>query len=331
MLKNLLLIAISISVILSCTSTPDSDGSTQTTPAMKSSSGRAQELVKAEMDSGTTTHESETSEQQDAGGDLTPEERKVIERYIQNMTYMVYFHEDTEEDPIYMKNAVGMANEFLASKTIEAVDVEQIENIKKDQQRVYEEETGESISLLQWIAQKLNADVYIEIDGRTSGESSNGKYYGQANMTLKIFEASTGRLLGSVPWNSPKTYSTVDERSARTSAVQTSVHKAMPIAISQATAYMTKALKNGIKYEVIIQNTPDSRLMSDFRRSLKKKVKDVITVSQSKEETKYHIYIMGTIEDLVDTVYDVGDTIPGLADMEQVILRGKSVTFNSGL
>ena len=177
----------------------------------------------------------------------------------------------------------------------------------------------------------MNADVYIEIDGITSGESSGGKYYGQANITLKAYEASTGRLLGSQPWNSPKTISTASEEAARINALQTSVYKAMPIVISQSKAFMAKALGNGIKYEVIIQNTPDSRLMSSFRRKLKRKVKEVETVNQSPEETKYHIYILGSIEDLVDEIYDVSETIPGLEGMDQLLLRGKSVTFDSGL
>ena len=263
--------------------------------------------------------------------ELSAAEKKFIARYVSNMTYMVYFNEETAEDPFSMKAAIGMANEYLLSNAMETVDLAQVEKLKKDQIMVYEEETGESISILQWIAQKLNADVYLEIDGITSGESAGGKYYGQANITLKAYEASTGRLLGSQPWNSPKTISTASEEAARINALQTSVYKAMPIVISQSKAFMAKALGNGIKYEVIIQNTPDSRLMSSFRRKLKRKVKGVETVNQSPEETKYYIYILGSIEDLVDEIYDVAETIPGLEGMDQLFLRGKSVTFDSGL
>lgn len=263
--------------------------------------------------------------------ELSADEKRFIARYVSNMTYMVYFNEETAEDPFSMKAAIGMANEYLLSNAMETIDLAQVEKLKKDQIMVYEEETGESISILQWIAQKLNADVYIEIDGITSGESSGSKYYGQANITLKAYEASTGRLLGSQPWNSPKTISTASEEAARINALQTSVYKAMPIVISQSKAFMAKALGNGIKYEVIIQNTSDSRLMSSFRRKLKRKVIDVETVNQSPEETKYYIYILGSIEDLVDEIYDVAETIPGLEGMDQLFLRGKSVTFDSGL
>jgi hypothetical protein len=259
-----------------------------------------------------------------------PEEKKFIARYVSNMTYMVYFNDQASEDPFYMKAAVGIANEYLTSNAMEAVDLEQVEKLKKDQQRVYEEQTGQSISMIQWIAQKLNADVYIEIDGRTTGESSGGKYYGQANVTLKGFEASTGRLLGSQPWNSPRTFSTASEQAARINALQTSVYKAMPIVLDQAKAYMAKALASGIKYELVVQGSSEGKAMSDFRRKLKRKVKEVLTVSQTAEETRYSVFLVGSLEDLADAVLDVAETIPGLEGMHQVVLRGKSVTFDTG-
>jgi hypothetical protein len=266
-----------------------------------------------------------------AGEELTPGERRIIDRYVRTMTYMVYFNEETAEDPFYAKTAVGIANEYLTSNALEAIDMSQVESLKKDQQLVYEEETGQSISIIQWLAQKLNADVYIEIDGRTTGETVGGKYYGQANVTVKGFEASTGRLLGSQPWNSPKTFSTASEEAARINALQTSVYKAMPHVIGQAQTYMAKTLKDGIKYELIIQNSVDTRLMSGFRRKLAGEVKDIETISQTAEETRYSVYLIGSIEDLADLVYDVAETLPGLEGIEQILLRGKSITFDSGM
>jgi len=262
---------------------------------------------------------------------LTPEEKRIIDRYVRNMTYMVYFNEETAEDPFYAKTAVGIANEYLTSNALEAIDMTQVESLKKDQQLVYEEETGQAISIIQWLAQKLNADVYIEIDGRTSGETVGDKYYGQANVTVKGFEASTGRLLGSQPWNSPKTFSTASEEAARINALQTSVYKAMPHVIGQAQTYMAKTLQDGIKYELIVQNSVDTRLMSSFRRKLAKEVKDIETVSQTAEETRYSVYLIGSIEDLADMVYDVAETLPGMEGIELILLRGKSVTFDSGM
>jgi len=268
-----------------------------------------------------------------AASELSASEQKIIRNYVEHMTWMVYFAEKSAMDPFYAKAAVGIANEYLASNTMEAIDLDQIEKLKADKQKVYEAETGESISMVQWIAQKLNADAYIEIDGVVSGEAAGKSYYGQANITLKAFEASTGRLLGSAPWNSPKTMSTASDQAARINALQTSVYKAMPVAISQAKANMAVALKDGIPYELVLQKTPDGRLVSAFRRKLleQEQVKNVRAGSQSAEETRMQVFVVGTIDDLIDIVFDVSGKTPGLEGMKLVLQRGKSVTFNSGM
>jgi hypothetical protein len=264
---------------------------------------------------------------------LSAAEQKIIRNYVEHMTWMVYFAEKSTMDPFSAKAAVGIANEYLASNTMEAIDLDQIEKLKADKQKVYESETGESISIVQWIAQKLNADAYIEIDGVVSGEATGKTYYGQANITLKAFEASTGRLLGSAPWNSPKTMSTASSEAARINALQTSVYKAMPVAIGQAKANMAVALKDGIAYELIVQKTPDSRVVSAFRKKLleQEQVKNVRSGSQSAAETRMQVFIVGTVDDLIDVILDVSGKIPGLEGLSLVLQRGKSVTFNSGM
>jgi hypothetical protein len=268
-----------------------------------------------------------------AASELSAAEQRVIRDYVEHMTWMVYFAEKSTMDPFSAKAAVGIANEYLASNTMEAIDLDQIEKLKADKQKVYESETGESISIVQWIAQKLSADAYIEIDGVVSGEATGKTYYGQANITLKAFEASTGRLLGSAPWNSPKTMSTASSEAARINALQTSVYKAMPVAIGQAKANMAVALKDGIAYELVLQKTPDSRLVSAFRRKLleQERVKNVRSGSQSAEETRMQVFIVGTVDDLIDVVFDVSGKVPGLEGLSLVLQRGKSVTFNSGM
>ena len=284
---------------------------------------------------GETKQETETGTA--AGGEVktadepTPEQRQFIDEYVENMTYMVYFDEESGQDPFLMKSAVGIANNFLAGQGVRIIDYEQIEKIKEDQQMAYEEETGMEVSIIQWIAQKLNADIYIELAAETSGQTEGGKYYGKAMITLKLFETSTGQLLGSVPYNSPRTYSTSSEIDAINNALQSSIYKAMPIALNQARAYMRDALQDGIQYNLVLQNTPDPKLMSDFRRKLKRKVENLRTISASAEETKYTVSFFGTIEDLEDLIYDVSESLPGMEGMYRVYFRGKSITFDTGL
>ena len=274
------------------------------------------------------------SQQSPAGNavdDPLSEKQQRIKTYIENMTYMVYFNEESQEDPFLMGSAVGSANRYLAEGGFEAVNLSQIEQLKKDQMRVYEEETGEDLSLIQWIARRLHADVYVEIDGRTTGETVRDKYYREASVTLTAFEASTGKLLGSAVWNSPKQLSTSSESAARQQALQVCVWKAIPKVIDQAHAYMETALRRGLQYNLIVQNTPDSRVMSALRRSLARAVEEIDVVSQSAEETVYQVFYIGTAAELSDLLYDAAATISELAGLDQVMLRGSSLTFDTGL
>jgi hypothetical protein len=262
-------------------------------------------------------------------------DQEIIQRYVDKMTYLVYFNEASVQDAFAAKMAVGVANEYLVSNTMETIDLDQVQKLKKDQEKVYQEQSGQDMTLIQWLAQKLNADVYIEIDAKSTGETSgtggSARYYGQANVSVKAYEASTGRLLGTQNWNSPKTTSLTSQDDAKLNAVQASVYKSMPVVIDQAKAYMAKAFLNGIKYELILQKTSDTKLVNDLRKKLQTRVKDIKTVSQSAEETKYDVWLIGSMDDLVDAVMSAKDTVSGLEGLELVMMRSKSATFDTGL
>ena len=264
-------------------------------------------------------------------GGLTPEKRAVIRAYIDTLTFLVYFNDEADVDPFLMKAAAGIANRYLTENGVSLIDLDTVEKNKRDQEFAYEARTGEAVSLIQWIAQKLNADIYVEIDAEVSSETVGGKHYGQGNITLKFFDSSTAGLLASVPYRSPRTFSSSSELDALNNAIQSSVYQAMPIALDQVYRQMEKAALDGIPYELIILTTPDSRLMRDFMREIETRVERIQIVSQNPEETRYRVYLIGAVEDLQDIVFDTADFIPSLRNLELVYLRGKSITFASGM
>jgi hypothetical protein len=267
---------------------------------------------------------------QDDWGEVSEDDRRFIRRYVDTMTYMVYF-EETATDEFLMDSAVAQANSYLASNGMLAIDADQIEQIKEDQKLIYEEEAGQEVSIIQWVAQKLNADVYIKLDVTAEGTSRSGNHYGNATVTLSMYETSTGQVLGSVNRASQRTLSKTSETDAVLNAVLSTVYQAMPYAIDQSKTQMAQNLKRGIRYEVVIQETPDPRVMSTFRRRLRDRVRDLITVSQTAQQTTYEVFFLGRIDGLEDLIYDVSEVVPGLEGMYQVITRGKSITFNSGM
>ena len=291
----------------------------------------AQAAVKQDSPAAPVTSAGKEADAPAKYDEVTAEEKNFMRKYIDTMTYMVYFSDQSKEDAFLMKSAVGMANSYLVSNGKSAVDFAEVEKLKKDDKKVYEEEVGKEMSMIQWIAQKLNADVYIEIDAVTEGESQGGNHYATAKVNLKMFESSTGNLLGSVPYSSPRTFSRTSQADAKSNALQSTLYKAMPVAVEQSKVLLGKAFERGIRYELIVQNTSDSRLMTRFRTKLKTKVKDLQVVNQAAEMSKYAVYMFGRLEDLEEIVIGVADSIPGLEGMDRKLMRGKSITFNSGL
>ncbi|MBN2874327.1 MAG: hypothetical protein JXM71_04470, partial [Spirochaetales bacterium] len=164
-----------------------------------------------------------------AAGVLTPEEEAFLNNHLARLQYMVYYDEKAGIDPQSAKIAVNQANRFLLEKMgLSVVDFDQIEKNKKDQQSAYQAETGGSIDLIQYIAQKYNADVYVEVSFSATNSSSGGKYYATAQGSMKIYDTSTAQLLGSVAFQSPQVMSTTSAESAVGNAVAASVWNAMP-------------------------------------------------------------------------------------------------------
>lgn len=267
-----------------------------------------------------------------ASTDATPEEIALINEIISKLSFMVYYDEESATDPFLAKTAVGMANRYLSENGMEYVDLGQIEQIKKDQAAAYEDETGQAVSMIQWIAGKLNADIYIEIVVDANSNTKNNRYYGSASVSLKNFDASTAAGRGSSYYQTvPPAMSTVSEDDALNNAVASATFNAIKKAVDQARAYTQKELTQGIKYDLVVQNTYDSRLMRDFMKKMERKVKSIKRISTSPEETKYEVRLIGQIEDLEDLIYDVSEGLSGLEGMSLVYQRGNSITFDSGL
>jgi hypothetical protein len=104
----------------------------------------------------------------------------------------------------------------------------------------------------------------------------------------------------------------------------------MPKMIDQSKELLKNSLSRGIRYEVLLQKTPDSKQVSQLRRALAKKVREVEQVSYSSAVTKLYLYTFQKGDKIEDSMYDAG-AAAGLNDLRLVYSRGKSYTFDSGL
>lgn len=265
---------------------------------------------------------------------VTPEEERFIRRYVETMTYMVYFADRSDvfahDDEFVMKSAVNQASSYLVADGRVVIDAAQVERLKEDQRLVYEEESGREISLLQWVARRLNADIYIELDAQLSSRSSKDDHYGSADVTLNMYETSTGQIVGSVNRRSQNSYSRIGVQDALTNAVQSAVYQAMPAAIEMSRSQMSRLLTRGIRFELTIQNQPDARTMSRFRSAMADEVRETATVSQSLEEILYEVFYIGSTDEMIELVFEVSERVAGLEELDLVISRSRSLTFDAG-
>lgn len=263
-------------------------------------------------------------------GKLTPEEEVYLQNYLARLNYMVYYDEDAGIEKIYAKTAVNQANRYLIERMgLSVLDFDQVEKNKKDQQAAYQAETGGAIDLIQYLAQKYNADAYVELSFTATPSASGGRFYATAQGSMKIFDTSTGTLLGSVAFQSPQVMNPVSQESAIANALAASVWNAMPKMTEQAKSLIQNSLARGIRYEILVQNTPDSKAMSDFRRALARQVREVEQVSYSAAETKLFVYTFQSRDKVEDAVYAAAERA-GMQDLYLVFNRGKAFTFNTG-
>lgn len=263
--------------------------------------------------------------------EMTEEERAFLAAYLGRLSYMVYYNDASGIDPRFAKMAVSQANRYLIEKMgMSVIDFDQIEKNKKDQLDAYQAETRGSIDMLQYLAQKFNADVYLEIDMKVSWVGTMGSYNATAQGSMKIFDTSTATLLGSVAFMSPPVFSPSSADSAIANAITASVWQSMPKVTDQSKALMAASLSRGIRYELIVQNTADAKIMAQFQKALSRKFRDVEQLSYSPNESRFAVYAFTSKAKVQDAIYSAAESAM-LPDMYLVYMRGKSFTFNTGM
>lgn len=266
-----------------------------------------------------------------APGVMTADEVAFMERYLAGLNYLVYYDAESGASKTVAKTAVGTANKYLIEKLgLSVIDFDQIEKNKKDQQAAYQAETGGSIDIIQYLAQKLNADVYVELSFTVSEKADGGRFYASIQGSIKIYDTSTSQLLGSIPYQSAQAVSPVSQDAAVQNAVAGGIWSVMPKMTEQTKMLIKNSLSNGVRYELILQKTPDSKAISTLRRQLGKKFRLVEQVSYSASETKISLFTFQSKTYVEDSIYDAAERA-GFPDLYLVFQRGKSFTFNTGL
>lgn len=261
----------------------------------------------------------------------TPEEAKFLDNYLNGLKYMVYFEEGGTTNPAYGKTAVATANRYLIEQLkVQTVDMETIEKKKADERSAWQTETGQSVDFIQFIAQKLNADVYLALSLRITEESAGSKYYSTVTVSAKFYNASTAEMLGSFEMPSNRVMSPASQDQANTMAINATVWMAMARITSQAKELLRTAWKDGIRYDIVMQSTADAKAVGQLKRELGRKFRRVTQESYSAQETRLSVYTFKRADAIEEVIYGAAEAV-GMRDLYLLYQRGKSFVFNTGL
>lgn len=254
----------------------------------------------------------------------------LINEAINNLTYLVYFEPEKKKiEDEYARLGVNRVNNYLANKGYEYVDLGRISEVKDEYLKVYEETQG-AVSIVQLIAQALNADVYIVVDGIVEDAGKEGDiFFASASIDLKAFESATGRGLGTETGYSGKIGLASGKDAARRKCVEVAVEKATEPVIEIARSYMVKAFEQGIRYEVVVQGVPSYTMLKTITDTMRKtrNFRSLKEISAAPGQAKYYVYYMGRKTELIDELMNSVRNEAGFQNFSVIISRGNAVIF----
>jgi len=256
---------------------------------------------------------------------------KIINEAIDNLTYLVYFEpKDKKINDEYARLCVNRVNNYLANKNYEYIDLDRINEVKDEYLKIYKETQG-SVSVVQLIAQALNADIYIVVDGDVEYlGNEGGVYFASASIALKAFESATGRGLGTETGYSGKLGLPSGKEAAMRKCVEVAVEKAIEPVINISREYMLKAFEKGIKYEVVIQGVSNYKVLRSFVEAVKntKNYRSIKEISAAPGQAKYYVYYMGSKNELIDEILNNVQTEEGFENINVLMSRGNAILFS---
>lgn len=261
---------------------------------------------------------------------LTAAEKKFLDNYLKRLKYMMVMKDGVALDEFQQRMILTKGNEHLLKQGFDVVHYDQLRKNMEDQRTAYEAEAGESMSLTQFIAQKLGADVYVELDSVPRSWSDGGRHYGEATFSANMFDPSTAELLGSVTYRTDRSLSTSAQEDALLNSLVAGTAQLMPRVVRDSTSVLRNRNSNGIRYQVILQKTADSRTISTFRRNLKPRVRDIVMGPSAADQTIMDVYLFESMAVLEDACYAAFEKTPGMENAYWVYTRGKTITFNTG-
>jgi hypothetical protein len=201
--------------------------------------------------------------------EVQEDEKVFLARYMENLRWYVYFKEDSAEDPLLREAALRMARASVLQEGAVLAESE--------------------------------ADVYIEVDLVSEGESRKENHYGAALVRCAMIEPFAGVTLGVLQSRAPRTFSKADQFDAKANAVQAVLPAMAGKAVAQTRGFLLNLYSKGLLYELVVQGMADGQA-AGFRRALAPRVRTFRIAEDSPPESRYTFAFFGLPEDAEKTV-----------------------------
>lgn len=226
---------------------------------------------------------------------------------LHNVSFLVFVPNDKipnlSEEEEY-KLLIETINSKLSEFGLDYVDFKRANELSKKFCFIYEEKTGEAMSLAQMLAQELKAGVYIEADVSVKYNLVSGNLVDMVlSGSIKSYDASTGKGLGMVNFSKHKK-SSKGIFIAKTESITEVVETELPKLLRSIEEYFSK----GVKIEVTIigfKNLSEEKEISLILDSLpgtESKKRKSAAGNTSEYEIMYRKGVSQFVDDLIDVL-----------------------------
>lgn len=252
--------------------------------------------------------------------------------YLSTLQVMVTMEEQDELPAAAAKLLVAHVNNWLSMNDVLLVDASTVEKIKTTQRKNWEQSTSGGMGYFQWMAQQVNAGLYLELATQVTAQSGTSGSAAQLTIFFNVRDPATADLLASLPFENRRITSSVGVDDAVRRSIPVAVAEGLPDAWAQISKKLEKSLSVGIEYQVVLQNTFDADAVEELRKKLATRSKSVLVSSSSEEQTVWRVRALASGGALAGTIRTLAKTIPGLEGFRQVLLEnsGKKITMDTG-
>lgn len=260
---------------------------------------------------------------------LSSREESFLAARLSRLSYLVYFDESAGLDSRLARLAVNQINRYLQTREgLAVIDFDRVVTARKEvgwEAGTTSAAAGRSPAFRR-LCLSLGADVHVELAFSVQSEVRDGKYYALARGEMRIRDAATASLLGTVAFEGQPSISPSSMDAAVTNAVTQAVWLAMPAVTARARELLGQTLRRGLCYELVVKGLDGSKAVVPFARELSDRVREIVSVPSPAGELDFLVFDFLDPQTLEASIREAA-ALSGLAPLEAPTVSGRLFAF----